>query len=148
MEKTDITIIGAGVVGLAVAAELARPGMNVFILEQNARHGEGISSRNSEVIHAGIYYPEGSLKAELCLAGNRMLYESARRRGIPHQKVGKLIVAADPLETGELERLFTQGRKNGAAALEMMGGEHIARMEPNIRARAALYSPETGIISA
>jgi len=147
MEKTDITIIGAGVVGLAVAAELARPDMNVFILEQNARYGEGISSRNSEVIHAGIYYPKGSLKAELCVAGNRMLYESARRRGIPHQKVGKLIVAADPSETGELERLFTQGRKNGAATLEMIGGERIARMEPNIRARAALYSPETGIIS-
>lgn len=147
MEKADITIIGAGVVGLAVAAELARPGLNVFILEQNARHGEGISSRNSEVMHAGLYYPEGSLKAGLCVAGNRMLYELARRRGIPHQKVGKLIVAADPSETGELERLFTQGRQSGARSLEMIGETQIARMEPNIRARAALYSPETGIIS-
>ncbi len=132
---------------MAIAAELARPGLNVFILEQNARHGEGVSSRNSEVVHAGIYYPEGSLKAELCVAGNRMLYELARRRGIPHQKVGKLIVAADPSEAGELERLFMQGRKNGAPALEMIGETRIARMEPNIRARAALYSPETGIIS-
>jgi len=147
MEKTDITIIGAGVVGLAIAARLARPDLNVFILEKNPRHGEGISSRNSEVIHAGIYYPEGSLKAELCVTGNRMLYELARESGIPHRKVGKLIVAADPSETDELERLFRQGRKNGAPALEMIGKARIARLEPGVKARAALYSPETGILS-
>ena len=148
MEKADITIIGAGVVGLAVAAELARPDLNIFILEKNARHGEGISTRNSEVIHAGIYYPGESLKARLCVAGNRMLHETAVRRGIPHKNIGKLIIATDAAEAEELERLFAQGRQNGAPRLEMIGAKQIARMEPNIKACAALYSPETGIISA
>jgi len=148
MEKTDITIIGAGAVGLAVAAELARPDLNLFILEKNARHGEGISSRNSEVIHAGLYYPAGSLKAGLCVAGNRTLYEIAVRCGIPHRKTGKLIVAADQTETEELERLLAQGRQNGAPRLTMMSAGKIARLEPNVQACAALYSPETGIISA
>jgi len=148
MEKSDITIIGAGVIGLAVAAELARPDVNVFILEKNAKHGEGISSRNSEVIHAGIYYPEGSLKAQLCVAGNRLLYEIAGRCDIPHKKIGKLIVAANETEYEELERLFAQGRQNGVTGLEMIGEKQLARMEPNITACAALYSPETGIISS
>ncbi len=148
MEQTDITIIGAGVIGLAVAAELARPGLNLFILEKNARHGEGISSRNSEVIHGGIYDPEGSLKANLCVEGNRRLYETARRRGIPHRKIGKLIVATDETEIEALQRLLIRGRQNGVAGLEMISRARIARMEPNIAARAALFSPETGIISA
>lgn len=148
MEKADITIIGAGVVGLAIAAGLARPDLNIFILEKSPEHGRGISSRNSEVVHAGIYYSEGSLKAQLCVEGNRLLYEIAGRYGIPHKKTGKLIAASSTDDVEELERLYAQGCKNGATALAMVTQKQIARMEPNIRAQAALYSPETGIISA
>ncbi len=117
MEKADITIIGAGVVGLAIAAELASPDLSVFILEKNPAHGGGISSRNSEVIHAGIYYPGGSLKARLCVAGNRMLYEIAARNGIPHKKTGKLIVATNSGEIEDIEKLYENGRQNGVASL-------------------------------
>ena len=148
MDKTDITIIGAGVIGLAIAAELARPDLSIFILEKNPAHGGGISSRNSEVIHAGIYYPEGSLKAGLCVEGRQLLYDLATRQGIPHKKTGKLIVATRPEEIEELERIFEQGRKNGVASLEMIDKKQVSRMEPNIQAEAALYSSETGIISA
>ncbi len=148
MEQADITIIGAGVVGLAIAAKLARPDRHLFILEKNTRHGEGVSSRNSEVIHAGIYYPEGSQKARLCVEGNRLLYALAARNGIAHRKTGKLIVAVAPGEIEALERLADQGRRNGAESLTMAGTKQIALMEPNIKAAAALSSPETGIISA
>src|SRR5512137_1252705 len=106
MEKTDITIIGSGVIGLAIAAEIAKPNLSVFILEKNQAHGGGISSRNSEVIHGGIYYPEKSLKASLCVAGNRMLYEIATKTNIPHKRTGKLIVAVEKGEDDELERLY------------------------------------------
>ena len=106
MEKTDITIIGAGVIGLAIAAEIARPDLSVFILEKNHTHGGGISSRNSEVIHGGMYYPQDSLKASLCVDGNRMLYEIAAKNNIPHKKTGKLIVAVKKEEDEELERLY------------------------------------------
>lgn len=146
MDKSDITIVGAGVVGLAIAAELSRPDLNIFILEQNARHGEGISSRNSEVIHAGIYYPAGSLKTKLCVAGNPMLYEIAARNGIPHQKTGKLIVAADSGEVDAVEQLHHNGRDNGVDSLALLSCRQIAQLEPHVQATAALYSPDTGII--
>ncbi len=148
MENVDITIIGAGVVGLAVAAELARRDVSVFILEKNPAHGMGISSRNSEVIHAGIYYPAASLKARLCVEGNRLLYELAARNGIAHRKTGKLIVATRPDEMQELERLMFQGISSGANLLKMLTARQVAQMEPNIQAAAALDSPDTGIIDA
>lgn len=148
MEKADITIIGAGVVGLAIAAEISRPGWNVFILEKNSKHGEGISSRNSEVIHGGMYYPQGSLKAELCVTGRALLYEIAAKNNIPHQKIGKLIVAVKPEETAEIEFLQDNARKNGLYSTELLTAANISQMEPNINACAALHSPETGIISA
>ena len=148
MEKADITIIGAGVIGLAIAAEMAGQGLNVFILEKNPAHGGGISSRNSEVIHGGMYYPEGSLKARLCVAGRQMLYEIAAKKNIPHKKTGKLIAAVAPEEIEELERLYNNGLQNGVTSLSMISKREIARMEPNVCAEAALYSPETGIISA
>ncbi len=148
MENTDITIIGAGVIGLAIAAEIARPGLNIFLLEKNITHGSGVSSRNSEVIHGGMYYPEGSLKASLCVAGRRRLYEIAAKNNIPHQKIGKLIVATTPEETEEIEKLHENAQANGIDSTELIGIRKIAQMEPNIRACAALYSPETGIISA
>lgn len=148
MEKIDVAIVGAGVIGLAIAAQVARPDLNVFILEKNVSHGGGISSRNSEVIHAGIYYPEGSLKAELCVEGRNLLYEIAPRNGIPHQKTGKLIVATNPEENDEIERLEWTGRRNGVTALSLLSTKQVAQMEPHVKALAALYSPETGIISA
>lgn len=148
MESADVTIIGAGVIGLAIAAEIARPGMNIFILEKNPSPGCGISSRNSEVIHGGMYYPEGSLKAALCVAGRHRLYEIASRNNIPHQKIGKLIVATEPAETEEVEHLHENAQANGVDSTELISSRRIAQMEPNIRACAALYSPETGIISA
>ncbi len=146
MEKVDITIIGAGVIGLAVAAKLARPDRHVFILEKNETHGGGISSRNSEVIHAGLYYPGGSLKASLCVTGNRLLYEVAGRFGIPHKRVGKLVVAANSAEGDEIEKLCENGRKNGAGSLSLIGRRQLAQLEPHVKAQAALLSPETGII--
>ncbi len=148
MEKIDVAIIGAGVIGLAIAAQLARPDLNVFILEKNVSHGGGISSRNSEVIHAGIYYPEGSLKAELCVEGRNLLYEIAAENGIPHKKIGKLIVATSPEEMDEIEKLERTGRHNGVTSLLLLSRQQVAQMEPHVKALAALYSPETGIISA
>ena len=148
MGKTDITIIGAGVVGLAIAAQLARPDLSVFILEKNTSHGGGISSRNSEVIHAGIYYPEGSLKAKLCVTGRQLLYDIAARYGIPHKKTGKLIVATRPEEMDDIERLEANGRQNGVTSLSLISKRQIAQLEPHVHAQAALFSPETGIISA
>lgn len=148
MENADITIIGAGVVGLAIAAEIARPGLTIFILEKNSTHGGGISSRNSEVIHGGMYYPADSLKATLCVAGRALLYEIAAQNNIPHKKTGKLIVAAKPEETDEIERLHENAHKNGVNSTELITSREIAQLEPNIKACTALYSPETGIISA
>jgi L-2-hydroxyglutarate oxidase LhgO len=148
MEAADITIIGAGVIGLAIAAEIAKPGLNVYILEKNANHGTGISSRNSEVIHGGMYYPEGSLKATLCVTGRQMLYNIAGRNKIPHKKIGKLIVAVQSDEIADIEQLYANGRKNGIVSLSIINKQQVAKIEPNIQAFAALYSSETGIISA
>jgi L-2-hydroxyglutarate oxidase LhgO len=148
MESADITIIGAGVMGLAIAAEIAKPGLNIFILEKNPTHGSGISSRNSEVIHGGMYYPVGSLKAELCVTGRHLLYEIAARNNIPHKKIGKLIVATNPEETEEIERLYGNAKNNCVNSTELIVAKRVAQLEPNIQACAALYSPQTGIISA
>ena len=148
MENADITIIGAGVIGLAIAAEIAKPGLNIYILEKSSTHGSGISSRNSEVIHGGMYYPEGSLKAGLCVAGRTLLYEIAAANNIPHRKIGKLIVATQSEEIEEIERLHENAQGNGVYSTKLIGTREIAQMEPNITACAALYSPETGIISA
>jgi L-2-hydroxyglutarate oxidase LhgO len=148
MERVDVTVIGAGVIGLAIAAEIAKPGLNVYILEKNAAHGTGISSRNSEVVHSGIYYPEGSLKATLCVTGRQMLYDLAVRNKIPHKKTGKLIVAVNPEEIEEIEWLYANGHKNEVISLSIISKQWVAKMEPNIKAFTALHSPDTGIISA
>lgn len=147
MHETDITIIGAGVIGLAVAAEIARPDLSVLILEKNHAHGGGISSRNSEVIHAGIYYPQDSLKAVLCVDGSRMLYEKAAKHNISHKRTGKLIVAVKKEDNEQLERFYDNGRKNGVTSLELIPKKFISEMEPHVEALSALYSPDTGIIS-
>jgi L-2-hydroxyglutarate oxidase LhgO len=147
MADTPLTVVGAGVVGLAVAARLAPRFPELVVLERHERHGTETSSRNSEVIHAGMYYPTGSLKARLCVRGNRLLYALCERLGIPHRRITKLIVATAPGEAAELERLLALGHANGAE-LTMLGAEECRRLEPAVPAVAGLLSPTTGIVSA
>lgn len=143
----DITIIGAGVIGLAVASELADHKHNIYILEKNRSHGMGISSRNSEVVHAGIYYPPGSLKSMFCVEGRELLYETCEKNNIPFKKTGKLIIATTEDEMDEIGRLLENSKQNGLGSVSQMDRAGIGKMEPNIKAVGGLYSPETGIIS-
>ncbi len=145
MEITT-TIVGAGVVGLAVAAELSRTRKGVLILERNQAFGQETSSRNSEVIHAGIYYAKDSQKAKLCVEGNRLLYRLCEQRRIPHRRCGKLIVATDNDEEAMLATIQDRARENGVEALEMLNARQVKALEPNVKACAALFSPSTGII--
>ena len=142
------TIIGAGVVGLAVAAELSTIHKNVLILERNPSFGQETSSRNSEVIHAGIYYAKDSQKARLCVEGNRLLYRICEESRIPHRRCGKLIVATEPDEEAILASIQRQARDNGAVPLELFSERQIKALEPNVKATAALFSPATGIIDS
>jgi len=146
METIDAVVVGAGVVGLACASRLARPDNNVVVLERHSRHGLETSSRNSEVIHAGLYYPADSLKARLCVEGRRRLYELSQRHGVFCRKTGKLMVACAPDETPKLEALLRQGRVNGVEGLEMVDRAGIAGLADGVRAVAGLWSPETGIV--
>ncbi|MFA5375642.1 MAG: NAD(P)/FAD-dependent oxidoreductase [Dehalococcoidia bacterium] len=147
-DKVDITIIGAGVVGLAIAAQVAAAGRAVYVLEKNETFGRETSSRNSGVVHAGIYYPSGSLKAGLCVEGNRMLYEICERYDIPHRRLGKLIVATSDEEIEQLHTLFKEGQRNGAEGLRMISRLQLKSLEPDVDGVAALLSPETGIVDA
>jgi len=146
--RADITIIGAGVVGLAIAAQVASENRGVYVLEKNETFGQEISSRHSGVIHSGIYYPEGSLKAKMCVAGNHILYELCERYGIGHRKLGKLIVAINDEEAGELQTLLERGRRNGAQDLRMLSKQEMSKVEPNVTGVAAILSPSTGIIDS
>ena len=148
METIDCVVVGAGVVGLACARSLALSGREVLILESENDFGTGISARNSEVIHAGLYYPPGSLKARLCLAGRDMLYRYCRERGVPHRRTGKLVVAAHPGQQSALEALATNARRNGVTGLRLLDASALARLEPALYAHSALYSPDTGIIDS
>ncbi len=147
MADTPVTIVGAGVVGLAVAARLAPRFPELIVLERRERHGSETSSRNSEVVHAGIYYPTGSWKARLCVRGRELLYETCERLAVPHRRTTKLIVAVRPDETAELERLLALGRANGVP-LERLSAQECRRLEPAVPAVAGLLSPTTGIVSA
>jgi L-2-hydroxyglutarate oxidase LhgO len=147
MADTPLTVVGAGVAGLAVAARLAPRFPDLVILERHDRHGTEASSRNSEVIHAGFYYPTGSLKARLCVRGKELLYETCARRGVPHRRTGKLVAATAPQEEPELERLLALGRANGVE-LELIPGDACRRLESHVAATAGLLSPSTGIVSA
>ncbi len=144
--QADITIIGAGVVGLATAARVADESRDVYVLEKNETFGLETSSRNSGVVHAGIYYPEGSLKARMCVTGNRMLYDLCGTHGIAHRRMGKLIIASTEEETGELERLVGQGERNGAQGLRMLSTREMKELEPNVEGRAAILSPWSGVV--
>jgi L-2-hydroxyglutarate oxidase LhgO len=147
VEDVDVVVCGAGVVGLAVARELALAGREVVILEAAERFGSGVSSRNSEVIHAGLYYTPGSLKARLCTAGRELLYAYCRERGIPHRACGKLIVATAEEERGALAALAATAAANGVT-LTALTREEARALEPELECVAALSSPLTGIIDA
>jgi L-2-hydroxyglutarate oxidase LhgO len=140
-----ITIVGAGVIGLAIAEEVSSDFKNVFLVEKNPTFGQETSSRDSEEIHAGIYYPEGSLKSRLCVEGKTLLYDYCKKYGIPFSNCGKLIVATSPEEIGIIEGIRETARRNGVD-LVLMDRQEIAVMEPEIFALKALFSPTTGII--
>ncbi|MBM3388114.1 MAG: NAD(P)/FAD-dependent oxidoreductase [Betaproteobacteria bacterium] len=144
----DVVVIGAGAVGLAAARALAMAGREVLILESQQAFGTGVSSRNSEVLHAGLYYPPGSLKAQLCVRGRVMLLDFAQQWRVPHRLTGKLVVATEPAEVHAIEGLFAQGQANGVGGLELLNGTRAQSLEPALRAVAALYSPATGIIDS
>ena len=143
----EAVVVGAGVIGLAVARTLALEGRQVMVLESEKGIGSGTSSRNSEVIHAGIYYPLGSRKARLCLEGRELLYAYAEERAIPHRRLGKLIVGVDQSEIAALDRVHAHAAANGVPLERLSGGE-TRRLEPALRAEAALFSPHTGIIDS
>ncbi|MDE2163069.1 MAG: NAD(P)/FAD-dependent oxidoreductase [Alphaproteobacteria bacterium] len=145
-EQVDCVVIGAGVVGLAVARALALVGREVIVLERAGAIGTGVSSRNSEVIHAGMYYPQHSLKAQFCVAGNRMLREYAASHGVPFKMVGKLIVATTADEEKALESILEKGRANDVIGLHAISGSDAKAMEPALSCRSALLSSNTGII--
>ena len=149
-EKVDVIIIGAGVIGLAAAAEISarQPGLSVVIMDKNEGFGLETSSRNSEVIHAGIYYPAGSLKARLCVEGKELLYRFCEEWAVPHNRCGKLIVAATPDEEASLNGLKESAAANGVVDLEELDRKQVNRLEPHVRATRALLSPSTGIINS
>ncbi len=148
MIEVDVTVIGGGIIGCAVAAEAARSRREVVLLEKEPRLGGGITSRNSEVAHAGLYYRPGSLKARSCVRGRRLLKEFCARAGVDYRETGKLIVATTAQEEPELARLFALGHENGVEDLALLGGQAVAALEPAVRATAALHSPRTGVLDA
>src|ERR1700722_17331167 len=148
MDHAEVVVIGAGVVGLAIARGLALAGREVIVIEANELIGSGISSRSSEVIHAGIYYPAGSRKALLCTAGRELLYRFCAERAIPHRRCGKLIVASRKNQVPRLHELRQQARANGVRDLELLSSNDVTRLEPAVRGAAALLSPSSGIIDS
>ena len=148
MDKVDCVVIGAGVIGLAVARRLAQTGREVIVLEAAEGIGTETSSRNSEVIHAGIYYRAGSLMAEMCVSGKQLLYAYCRDHGVPHRNCGKLIVATTPKETEKLQSIRAHAEANGVLDMQLLAGEAARALEPALNCDAALLSPSTGIIDS
>lgn len=148
MEHAHTVIIGGGVVGLACAAVLARRGEPVIVVERNRKLGQETSSRNSGVIHAGLYYPSDSLKARLCMRGREAIYARCAREDLPHRQTGKLVVATEPSELPRLEAIHRQAVANGALEVALVDGAEVRRRAPLVRAIAGLWSPRTGIVDA
>ncbi len=148
MEQVDCVVVGAGVVGLAVARALALAGREVLVLEATDAIGTQTSSRNSEVIHAGIYYPQGSLKAQLCVQGKQRLYAYCAERGIGHRRCGKLIVATSPQQVGQLQGIIAMAAANGVDDLVLLTRDEARALEPALECVAAVHSPGTGIVDS
>lgn len=148
METVQTVVIGAGVVGLAIARELALSGREVVILERENAFGTGTSARNSEVLHAGIYYEPGSLKARLCVEGQQQLVEFCRSRGVSHRICGKLIVAAGEAEAAGLAKIDRRARAAGVETLQWLNRDRVLALEPALRCQRALLSPDTGIVDS
>ncbi len=146
MFKTEAVVVGAGVIGLAIARALSLRGREVLVLERADSVGQETSSRNSEVIHAGLYYPPGSLKARLCVEGRRALYQYCAERGVPHRRCGKLVVATSVDEEAALQHLYERATANGVEDIALIGGARLKEMEPALHATGALLSGTTGII--
>jgi L-2-hydroxyglutarate oxidase LhgO len=148
MEKVDAVVIGAGIVGLAIASDIAGEDREIYVLEKETAYGQATSSRNSEVIHAGIYYPRGSLKAELCVKANPIIYEICERHGVPHRRLGKIVVANGEEEIKQIEGIMKNATACGARGLEIIDADQVHELEPRVRADAAILSPTTGIVDA
>lgn len=148
MDEVKIAIIGAGVIGLAIATEMSEKFDNIVVLEKHNTFGQETSSRNSEVVHSGIYYPQGSLKAKLCVEGAERLYEICEKYSIPYKKIGKLIVAICKSEIKTLDDLLEKGKRNNVKELLFWDKNDVKRNEPNVNADAAIYLPNTGIIDS
>ena len=148
MERVDVTVVGAGVVGLAVASAAADGRRSVLVLERHGSFGRETSSRNSEVVHASIYYAPDSLKGRLCLRGNELMYDLCRRHGIPCANMGKLIVAVDEAQEARLPGLLALARGNGAAGVRLVGRREILALEPKVEARAAMHCPSSGVVDS
>jgi L-2-hydroxyglutarate oxidase LhgO len=148
VDEVECVVVGAGVIGLAVARALALAGHEVVVLERAWTIGFETSSRNSEVVHGGLYYPLGSLKANTCVAGRERLYAYCREHGVPHARLGKLIVATNEAEIAGVERIAAAGRANGVADLEWLGASQAQRLEPELSCVGALLSPSTGIVDS
>jgi len=144
----DATVVGAGAVGLACGRALSKRGLTVLVLEKEAAIGQGVSSRNSEVIHAGLYYPTGSLKAQFCVAGRRLLYDFLDSQKVDYSKCGKLVVATEHDEVPRIEAILEQGRINGVEGLQWLSGEQARALEPQLNAVAAILSPESGVFDS
>ena len=147
-DRADVIVVGGGVIGLAIAAELAGPYPDVFLLEALPKPGMLTSTRNSGVIHSGLYYPPGSLKARHCVEGNRLLYEFCAAHNVPFRQTGKLIVATTPEEEALLEDLLARGRENGVKGLEMLSKTALERQENNIKGLTALWAPSAGLVES
>ncbi|XLR05556.1 hypothetical protein S83_071754 [Arachis hypogaea] len=147
-EKVDCLVIGAGVVGIAIARALALKGREVFVVESDSTFGTATSSRNSEVIHAGIYYPRNSLKAIFCSRGRDMLYDYCTKHDIPHKQIGKLIVATRSSEIPKLNDILNHGIQNGVDSLRMIDGIEAMKMEPELQCVKAVLSPVSGIVDS
>jgi L-2-hydroxyglutarate oxidase LhgO len=148
MEHVDCIVVGAGVIGLACARALAISGLHTIVLEAQPRIGSGVSSRNSEVIHAGLYYAPDSLKARLCVQGRQLLYAYLAERALPHRRLGKLIVATDDSQLAPLTDLRRRGLANGVEHLHWLETAQAISLEPRLRCRAAIHSPDTGIVDS
>ena len=148
MEQVDCVVVGAGVVGLAVAREMALQGRETILLEREASFGTISSARNSEVIHAGIYYPKDSLKAKLCVEGNRLLYEYCRSHQVSTQACGKLIVAADPSQLDDLQAILYKAQNNQVPDIKMISGAQAKALEPELQCEAAVLSSSTGVVDS